>query len=156
MRWLQDAKAGDPLYLAGPGGGYEIPSEAKKLVLVADDTAMPAAGTILEALTDGCEATVLCEVSDRAEERPLSDRVQADVRWAHLDGAQAGTALERAVRSVDAPAEAHWWVAGEAGAMRRIRTYLLKERGVDPARVHLRGYWRLGEVNHPDHDYGND
>jgi NADPH-dependent ferric siderophore reductase len=32
----------------------------------------------------------------------------------------------------------------------------LKERKVDPAKVHTRGYWRLGETNYPDHDYGND
>lgn len=40
--------------------------------------------------------------------------------------------------------------------MRRIRRYLVEETGVDPAHLHTRGYWRQGEVNYPDHDYGND
>ena len=49
-----------------------------------------------------------------------------------------------------------WWIACEAGAMRRIRKHLLGERRIDPALVHTRGYWKLGETNYPDHDYGAD
>ena len=125
-------------------------------MLVADDTAMPAAGTILDALPAGREATVLCEVANAAEERPFSAARAANVRWLHLDGKPGGTGLEGAVRSVAAPQGAAWWIACEAGAMRRIRTHLLRDRKLDAARVHTRGYWRLGDTNYPDHDYGND
>ena len=30
------------------------------------------------------------------------------------------------------------------------------ERGLPLARLVTRGYWRAGEQNHPDHDYGED
>ena len=42
--------------------------------------------------------------------------------------------------------------------MRRIRDHLerLDERGIDLERIHTRGYWKLGETNYPDHDYGKD
>jgi NADPH-dependent ferric siderophore reductase len=40
--------------------------------------------------------------------------------------------------------------------MRRIRDLLITRHGVDHARLHVRGYWKFGEANHPDHDYGAD
>jgi len=156
--WAQGAEPGEPLYITGPGGGYDVPAAATDIVLVADYTALPATGTILEALPAGCRATVLCEVADAAEERDISPLVAVSPTWLHRDGAGsvAGTLLEGAVRALDMPDTAHWWIACEAAAMRRIRQYLLAERGVDAALVHTRGYWKLGETAYPDHDYGKD
>jgi NADPH-dependent ferric siderophore reductase len=155
--WVQGAHEGDDLLIGGPGGGYEVPTDAKSLVIVADDTAMPGAGTVLEALPAGCKARALCEVVDAKEERPLSSRASAEVTWLHLGTThQAGSLLEQRVRDLQTDGETYWWVACEAGAMRRIRTHLLKDRSLDPKRVHTRGYWRLGDTNYPDHDYGAD
>jgi NADPH-dependent ferric siderophore reductase len=36
------------------------------------------------------------------------------------------------------------WVAGEAGAVKAIRRYLVRERGIDRRNVTFMGYWRLG------------
>ena len=33
---------------------------------------------------------------------------------------------------------------------------LLDDLRLPRAQVTTRGYWRLGEVNHPDHDFGED
>ncbi len=158
--WVTKAKPGDPLHIAGPGGGWDLPEDLRHLVIVADDTAMPAAGTILEALPAGAGATVFCEIEDAAEERPLSPTAAASPTWLHRmaggQRTQPGLLLEQAVRDLDVPAGTYWWIACEAAAMRRIRSHLLKERGVAPDHVHTRGYWKLGETNYPDHDYGND
>ncbi len=158
--WVSKAKPGDALHLAGPGGGWDLPADLAHLVIVADDTAMPAAGTILEALPRDATATVLCEIEDEAEERPLSPHVTASPTWLHRDASgervRPGLLLERAVHGLNPPEGTYWWIACEAATMRRIRTYLLKERGVALDHVHTRGYWKLGETNYPDHDYGND
>jgi NADPH-dependent ferric siderophore reductase len=157
--WVAGAKVGDSLYVGGPGGGYDAPAEPCDVVLVADDTAMPAAGTILEALPPGCRVTALCEIAGAADERPLSPIVPIAPVWLHTggNGAVPGSRLERAIRSLDvASPGARWWIACEAAAMRRIRQYLLRERRVDPACLHTRGYWKLGDTNYPDHDYGAD
>ncbi|MFZ2295193.1 MAG: SIP domain-containing protein, partial [Polaromonas sp.] len=53
-------------------------------------------------------------------------------------------------------AQARIYLACEAGAMRRIRQLLTDELGVDRSQIVGRGYWKLGNVNHPDHDYGED
>lgn len=157
--WVQQASVGDDLTLAGPGGGYAIPEDISAIVIAADDTALPAAGMILEALPKGCDVTLLCEVADAEEERPLSPVVSAEPQWLHYETNRIdqGRLLEKAVRELpETGPDVHFWVACEANAMRRIRDHLLKERGVDPARLHVRGYWRLGETNYPDHDYGKD
>jgi NADPH-dependent ferric siderophore reductase len=48
------------------------------------------------------------------------------------------------------------WVACEAAAMRGIRRHFTSERGLPVSSLVTRGYWRIGEANHPDHDYGED
>jgi len=157
--WAANAMPGDRVYINGPGGGYDVPPDATDIVLAADDTALPAAGTILEALPPGCRATVLCEVADAAEERSLGPDIAIAPRWLCRDtaGGVPGSLLEAAVRGLEAPsARTCWWIACEAAAMRRIRHHLLQERGIDPALVHTRGYWKLGETAYPDHDYGKD
>ena len=155
--WLRTAKPGDPMYIGGPGGGYDVPPDVSDMVVVADDTAIPGAGTVIEALPKGCNVTAICEILAPDEQRPLSPAVAVSPKWLPLAGATAGTLLEREVAAMAARGgSAHWWIACEANAMRRMRAHLLKERWIDPARVHTRGYWRLGETNYPDHDYGND
>jgi len=114
---------------------------------------------VLEALPQGCDAQVICEVAGAAEERALSPTVPCKPLWLHRQGKTAlpGALLEEAVRAMPRPsADTFWWVACEAAAMRRIRDLLITRHGVDHARLHVRGYWKFGEANHPDHDYGAD
>jgi NADPH-dependent ferric siderophore reductase len=157
--WAAAAKPGDPMFIGGPGGGYDVAEDTAKMVLIADDTAIPAAGMVLEALPAGCMAEVLCEIADADDERDLSPLVASAPIWLHRakGGARQGALLEGAVRTIaETNAASHWWIACEAAAMRRIRDYLMGEIGVAGERLHTRGYWRLGETNYPDHDYGKD
>ncbi len=157
--WLEQAKPGDPLFIGGPGGGYDIPEDAEALVLLADDTALPATGMMLEALPDGCLPYVFCEVTDTDDNRPLSPDVPSTPNWLYRaeNNARPGSLLEEAAKALETPpGNCYWWIACEAATMRRIRQHLLKERGIELSHIHSRGYWKLGEENYPDHDYGND
>jgi NADPH-dependent ferric siderophore reductase len=40
--------------------------------------------------------------------------------------------------------------------VRRIRRHLLAERGMSRDHIVTRGYWKLGETDHPDGDYAQD
>ena len=65
--------------------------------------------------------------------------------------------IEVALRRIDLPpGSGRVYVACEADAMRRIRRYLLTERGIPAAQLVTRGYWKQGETDHPDRDYGED
>jgi NADPH-dependent ferric siderophore reductase len=157
--WAAQAEAGQALLLGGPGPNYQIDPDAAWFVLLGDDAALPAIATILEALPAGARATVLLEVADVCEERPLATPATAALAWLHRDPdpARAGAALEAAVRALPLPeGDGRIYVGCEAAAMRRIRRHLLGERGVDPSRIVTRGYWKLGDTNYTDHDYGTD
>lgn len=158
-RWAEQAKVGEKMLIGGPGGGYEPPADMRKLVIVADDSSAPAAGMVLEALPKGCEAKVLCEIANPGEARPLSPLVACDPVWLYRDpvNAPAGLLLEAAVAALPTSGPGtYYWVACEAASMRRVREILVETLGVERANIHTRGYWKAGDANYPDHDYGAD
>ncbi|WP_436794631.1 siderophore-interacting protein [Actinospongicola halichondriae] len=156
--WAASADTGDQLTVLGPGGRYRPAAPSGVFVIAVDDTAIPAAGTVIEALPHGTEIIALCEVNDGSDERSLSTIGDLDVRWLHRSATQdpPGALLRAAVEDLPAGLDADWFVACEAAAMRGIRNHLRTTRGVDPKRLQTRGYWRQGETDYPDHDYGED
>jgi NADPH-dependent ferric siderophore reductase len=157
--WAAQAQVGQVLFLMGPGPGYQVPQQATEHLLIGDDSALPAFETILASLPSTAQVRVLVEVADAAEQRALHSPAQLEVQWAVRgpDNSRAGDALEAALR-LNAPpaAQAGIYLACEAGAMRRLRKLLTDELGVQRGQIVGRGYWKLGNVNHPDHDYGED
>ncbi|SFC15544.1 NADPH-dependent ferric siderophore reductase, contains FAD-binding and SIP domains [Polaromonas sp. OV174] len=157
--WAAQVEVGQVLFLMGPGPGYKLALDAQQHVLIGDDSALPAFETILAALPATASIRLLMEVADAAEERALHSPAALATQWVvrGADNTQAGTALEAALRLAGPPAaEARIYLACEAAAMRRLRLLLINELGVDRARIVGRGYWKLGTVNHPDHDYGDE
>ena len=159
--WAAQASAGQALTVAGPGRSYVIDARAPWYVLAGDESAIPAIGTILEALPAHVPASALIEVGDRAEEHPLTalPRPHTSVRWLTRgrEASVPGAVLEQAVRELNVPpGDGRIYIACEADAMRRIRRYLLQERALAKTQLVTRGYWRLGATDHPDRDYGED
>ena len=156
-RWAIAAQPGDVIELRGPGGrGHTIDPNAEWHLLAGDACAVPAIGMVLESLPASTRAIVIIEVEDTSEERPLPSPAQVQ-RWWVRAGEVPGEALETAVRSIDLPDGASQvFLACESGIMRRIRQHLIQARGLAPATMHTRGYWKAGIVNYPDHDYGQD
>ena len=155
--WAETARVGDRVLIGGPGGGYAVPEDLRHIVIIADESAMPAAGMVLEARPAGSEVQAICENADAAEERPLSPNVACSPLWLHRGPSVAapGALIEAAVRAMPTPpADAYWWVACEAASMRRVRDILTTHHGVERTRLHTRGYWKFGDSNYPDHDYG--
>lgn len=155
--WAAQAQLGQVLILSGPGPSYQIDPGADWLLLAADDAALPAIQTILDALPPTTRVHALLEVADAHEERSLSTDAQLDITWLHRNGQRADATLEAAIRNLSLPeGNGRIYVGCEAGAMRRIRRHLLEEGGLDPATIVTRGYWKQGETNYTDRDYGTD
>ena len=155
--WAQRAKPGDKLAVAGPGGRFSLEPVADHWWLAADESAIPAVGTLLDALPDSATAEVHVEVADADDEIEFTSPAKTTITWHHRRTPDAfGAELADAARAAAIPDGARVWVACEAGAMRDIRRYFTRERGVPLERLVSRGYWRTGEQNHPDHDYGED
>ena len=158
--WAARARTGDRLALAGPGGRFALDPAVRHWWIGGDESALPAVGTLLEALPASATAEVHLEVAGPDDEIPLTSRAALTVAWHHRRdpggwGVELADALSTATPSDPDRAPAVW-VACEAGAVRRIRRQLLAAPGRAATSMVTRGYWRLGESNHPDHDYGDD
>ena len=157
--WAEQAAVGQTLTIAGPGRNYVVDPSAEWFLLAGDETAIPAIATILETLPATASARVFIEVKDRADELQIPTHPKTTVTWLHRGPASkfAGQALESSVRNYQLPpGSGRVYVACESGAMRRIRTHLLTDKPINREHVVTRGYWKLGEVDHPDGDYGQD
>jgi len=143
--WALRAAPGDPVALWGPRTAYLPPTDTTHMVLVADETALPAVAVILEQLPEGVSAQVVAEVGEEAERQQLPELDRVQVTWLHRDGAEAGTttALVDAVRALPAfDAPTYVWGGGESRAMTAVRRHVRDERGLERAAVSLVAYWR--------------
>ncbi|MEU9981814.1 siderophore-interacting protein [Streptomyces sp. NPDC050856] len=140
-RWARRARPGDTLGMFGPSAAFAGPVAAGTAgwtLLAGDQCALPALGTIAEALPAGHRAVAYVEVPDPAEEQPLPSSGELTVHWLHGRGL-----LLEAVRTADLPSgQGCAWLAGEAGVVRALRRHLVGERGLARGSVDFTGYWR--------------
>jgi NADPH-dependent ferric siderophore reductase len=143
--WAERAKVGDAIWAGETRSGWEVPPSGSHLVLVGDDTALPAIGAIAEATPDDVRITTIAEVVDGLDERVLSDTRVLDPIWLHRgkDPSNAGAPTVNLLETLVVPDDAHWWVAGERDAILSMRDLIVGTRGVPPERFSLNAYWRL-------------
>jgi NADPH-dependent ferric siderophore reductase len=149
--WAGAAAPGALLAVAGAGALGD--RAAPELLLVGDETALPAITRILGAASPDTRGLALVEVADAAEEQPLPAPAGVTVRWLHRGGTAPGetTLLTDAVAALDRPAadDVFAWVAAESGAVRTIRADLRGRWGLSRAQHHAIGYWRRGRAMSP-------
>ncbi|WP_082407551.1 siderophore-interacting protein [Mesorhizobium sp. 1M-11] len=189
-RWALNAVPSDPIQMSAPNanydgqvGGYEWqpPTGVRHVLLIADETALPAAAGILEelaALEVQPRVDAFLEVPGEADKLDVPSWHGLDLRWLVREGPAGeahayGDKMIMAANQVELPcdvlagstAEAlmepdsddllwdrascatntfYAWVAGETGAVSRIRAALVKERGIDRRLANLMGYWKIG------------
>lgn len=179
--WAAGAEVGDALVLVGPCArwgdclGIEFaPGAAERVLLVGDETAVPAIAAILETLPSHISGHAVLEVPTAGDFLDMSTPANVEVRWLARGAKQHGEALTDAVRSVVVPAACEvgeepeevdidasilWetpaataghglyaWIAGEAATIRELRRYLVRDVGMDRNSVAFMGYWRQGQA----------
>lgn len=185
--WATHARSGDRLQIlapnlafAGDPGGYEWnpPSGVRNILLVGDETALPAIAGILEGLAeqaDPPQVQAFIEVPLQQDCLALPCNAHISLHWLPRDPlrSQQGEAMLQAVthlaelpprrtpsstalQEVDIERQILWerasrntqsfyaWVAGESGAVMKIRRFLINEHGLDRRALTLMGYWRAG------------
>ncbi|PZT69430.1 siderophore-interacting protein [Streptomyces sp. SW4] len=158
-RWAARAAAGDRVLVLGPAVAdnrairFRPPEDTDLVVIWGDETAVPAATAILEALPPGTRARVWLEVPHAGDIQEPATAADAEITWLVADaapdrtGPAAGSPLALdAVRAARLPAARHpyVWLAGESGRVKQLRRHFVGERGVDRRRVTFVGYWRRG------------
>src|SRR5690606_36066252 len=119
---------------------------ADRYLLVADESATPAAATEIEAMPPGSRAIALLEVGDGSEHQAFAVDADVDIRWVHRGPHEPGTTgvLQAAVRDLRRPAgQVYAWVCGEIGMVNDIRVQF-RERGLQRDDYTVRAYWHRG------------
>lgn len=147
-RFAEQATPGDVIGMIGPGGG-DVP-ETANMLLLGDDTAVPAIVRILNELRPGTWADVVIEVDGPEDVQPLAVAA-GSVRWLFRDGRAPGTAglLSGHLRHIDAaelPDDIFVWAGCEFSDFREIRQILRKRWGLPKERQLVVPYWRRGSA----------
>jgi NADPH-dependent ferric siderophore reductase len=150
--WIAAAETGDHIDAIGPRGKVILRPDADWHLFVVDETGLPGALAMIDALPDSSVATAILEVDTPADEQepdaPHGDRL--DLRWVHRSGLSVPgdpAPVLQAVASVDLPGGiGHVYVSAEAGVVRGV-TRVLTDRGLQPGQISGKAYWRRGLPN---------
>lgn len=140
-RFAQDAEAGDVIALLGPGGG-NLPT-ARSILLIGDESALPAIARIAAEVPPGTELRAIIEVSDADEEQPLPSAGALEVRWLHRRdyAGSAGILADEAKRAIaESRDDTFVWAACEKNDSRTIRAFL-KARRHGSKQMYVAWYW---------------
>jgi NADPH-dependent ferric siderophore reductase len=143
--WAHRASVGDPAAISGPGRGYEIDPGADPLLLLGDETAVPAIAQLLEAIPDPTRVIVHVEVARPDARFGLPDHPNATITWHDLDDGAPGATLLAALEAERVGEATRVWAAGEAAGVQRIRKHLAG-REIDRSHTTVRGYWKVGRA----------
>ncbi|AKK04435.1 siderophore-interacting protein [Corynebacterium mustelae] len=212
--WAEAAQVGDTVVIVGPTSpaepeaigeprpGIEFqPAIASEIVLVGDETALPAIGRILEDLSaqddtvSNVAGMVFIEVPEKADYQELRCPPGFSVQWFHRENHQEpGAQLIQAITTflgnnvgiqksqtpstadksqsttldgvtelvwetptysaagyditdeVQSPGRRYFWIAGESGAVTKIRRILVRDFHIPRSDVAFMGYWKIGRA----------
>ena len=142
--WAEHVEPGAPAAISGPGTGYRYPDDAHTLIVLADETALPAALQLAVTAPATLALSIHVEVIRSEATIDVDLRGGDSIEWHVTEpGATPGAGLVDVVRSLDVLSEGvDLWAAGEASAMHAIRGHLFDTLGVARSRATVRGYWK--------------
>lgn len=144
--WAASLPVGARVALIDQGCGYRIVENADRVVLVGDESALPAVLGILRDLPRDAVGHAIIEVPSDEDRQPIEAPSRVSVQWLVREhGARPGAAALDALRAL--PAEAtegtvSAFVAGEQQLATGGRRFLVGERGVAKQAIDFCGYWR--------------
>ncbi|MFE9607125.1 siderophore-interacting protein [Streptomyces sp. NPDC006012] len=149
-RWAANARPGDRVLVLGPVVAdnrairFRPPEDTDLVVLWGDETAVPAATSVLESLPAGLRVRAWFEVPHADDVQDVPTAADAEITWLVRDE-NCPTAVD-ALRAARLPSAEHpyVWIAGESGQVKALRRHFVGERGIDRRRVTFVGYWRRG------------
>jgi NADPH-dependent ferric siderophore reductase len=148
-RWAAEARVGDSLGLAGPGGPPLLRRDAEFFLLAGDLSALPAIAAVLEQLPPTASGVALIEAD------PPLPLVHPPALQLHWLGSGQTSPLPEAVRALQWPTDSRpvsATVAGESDAVMAIRRYLRRDRQLPRDALYAVPYWRRGHSEEQYHE----
>ncbi len=142
--WAQTCQPGDPVAILDEGTAFRPPPDTEQVLLVADETGMPAAAGILASLPEGMAGSALLEIPSAQDAQDLEVPPGVAVTWLartdpHATPGELALAAARALPMPSGPT--YGWVVGEQALATGVRRHWV-EAGLPTDRLIFCGYWR--------------
>lgn len=142
-RWAQTCRPGDHVLVLDEGLCFNPARGEDRVVLVGDESALPAIAGICASLPSAAAGVAVIEVGAAEDALEFPHPAGVEVRW--VVRADAGQSALEVLRGLELPAQPfHAYIAGEQALTSGGRRHLVNERGVDRDRVSFTGYWKVG------------
>ncbi|MFC7619225.1 siderophore-interacting protein [Microlunatus sp. GCM10028923] len=142
--WAETCAPGDLAALLDEGVGFNPPGDTDRLVLVTDETGLPAAAGILASLPEGTRGTAVIELPAAGDRQDLTVPFGVEVTWvtrADPAAVPGCAALATAVELAGPGNTGYGWVVGEQSLATGLRRHWVRT-GTPKDRVMFCGYWR--------------
>lgn len=144
--WALNCRKGDQVAILDEGIAFNPPPGVGHVVLVADESGLPAAAAIIGSLPRDALGHALIEVPSPEDRQGLDAPPGVEVVWISRDAGHAvpGHAALAAAQALPVPAEPFFgWVVGEQTLPVSLRRHWVKA-GVPKDHIMFCGYWRAG------------
>ncbi|MDR2565541.1 MAG: siderophore-interacting protein [Bifidobacteriaceae bacterium] len=145
--WAQRAQPGERVALIDQGCGFDPLADATSVVLVGDESALPAIAGILRDLDRAAQGLAIVEIPDDADRQPVDPPPGLEVHWVPRKDPHARPGLaalaEARTHTPPEPSTAQAYLAGEQHLVAEARRHLVAARVPKP-RIAFTGYWKAG------------
>ena len=142
--WAEKAKTGDQAILWGPRSMFSPSKKFSHLILIADETGIPAMKVISENNKNFSKCTTFYEVIDESCQIPTKGENNILENWIYREGDEPGEGekLLDSLKVYELPKNDFYiFGAGEARQMMKIRKFF-KNEGVAKEQMYITGYWK--------------
>ncbi|MGO4490405.1 siderophore-interacting protein [Microbacterium sp. 2RAF4] len=145
-RWAETCEPGEHVLIIDEGLTFNPQRGVERVVLVGDETALPAISSICASLPATATGTAIVEVPSEEDALAFTHPLGVEVVWiVRPHGVAPGAlALETLARTALPDAPFHAYAAGEQALASGARKHLVGARGVDKNAVSFCGYWKIG------------
>lgn len=147
--WAQTCTEGDVVAILDEGIGFNPPPELRRVVLVAEESGLPAAAGILASLSREVRGSALLEIPSADDRQALDAPEGVSVTWLVRDDEHAvpgRLALAEAQARALPDEPFYGWVVGESTLPVSLRRHWVRA-GVPKEHIMFCGYWKLGRTH---------
>jgi NADPH-dependent ferric siderophore reductase len=145
-RWAETCEPGVSVVIIDEGLAFNPARGVDRVVLVADETGLPAIASICATLPADSSGVAIIEVPSAEDALEFPHPAGITVRWIVREhGIKPGSLALHALTEAALPdAPFHAYIVGEQALPTEARRHLVGERGVSKDLVSFCGYWRVG------------
>jgi NADPH-dependent ferric siderophore reductase len=151
-RWAETCEPGESVVLIDEGLAFNPERGTERVLLVADETGLPAVSSICASLPETATGLAIIEIPGAADALDFARPTGIDVRWIVRDAAakpgEPALAALMGLSPDEFPgSDVHAYIVGEQALPTGARRHLIADRGVDKNLISFCGYWRAGAAS---------